>query len=58
MVLRTDLFDHNVFSLPADSSKLVYYVTTHFSDPEVSLTYEACCCGFSTTRYFLNMAGQ
>jgi transposase len=53
--LRTDLFDHKGFSMPPDASKLVDYVTNHFSDHEVSLTYEAGCCGFTAARYFLNM---
>jgi transposase len=53
--LRTDLFDHKGFSMPPYASKLVDYVTTHFSEHEVSLTYEAGCCGFSAARYFLNM---
>jgi transposase len=52
---RTDLFDHKGFSMPPYASKLVDYVTTHFSEHEVSLTYEAGCCGFSAARYFLNM---
>jgi len=53
--LRTDLFDHKGFSMPPDSLKLVDYVTSHFADHEVSLTYAAGCCGFSAARYFLNM---
>lgn len=44
--LRTDLFDHKGFGMPADSSKLVDYVNTHFVDHEVFLTYEAGCCGY------------
>ena len=53
--LRTDLFDHKGFSMPPDTSKLVDYVSNHFGDHEVSLTYEAGCCGFTAARYFLNM---
>ena len=53
--LRTDLFDHKGFSMPPDASKLVDYVTSHFGDHEVALTYEAGCCGFTAARYFLNM---
>ena len=53
--LRTDLFDHKGFSMPPDASKLVDYVTNHFGDHEVALTYEAGCCGFTAARYFLNM---
>jgi transposase len=53
--LRTDLFDHKGFSMPPEPEKLGDYVTNHFIDHEVSLTYEAGCCGFSAARYFLNM---
>jgi transposase len=53
--LRTDLFDHKGFSMPPDASKLADYVTNHFGDHEVALTYEAGCCGFTAARYFLNM---
>lgn len=53
--LRTDLFDHKGFSMPPDPSKLVDYVSNHFGDHEVALTYEAGCCGFTAARYFLNM---
>ncbi|MEI9807995.1 MAG: hypothetical protein WDO16_09035 [Bacteroidota bacterium] len=50
--LRTDLFDHKGFSMPPDPSKLADYVSHHFPGHEVSLTYEAGCCGFSAARYF------
>ena len=53
--LRTDLCDHNGFHMPPEPEKLVDYVTSRFADHEVSLTYEAGCCGFSAARYFLNM---
>ena len=52
--VRTDLFDHKGFSMPADAEKLWEYVNHHFAGYEVSLTYEAGCCGFSAARYFLN----
>jgi transposase len=56
--LRTDLFDHKGFSMPPEPEKLVDYASTHFSGHEVSLTYEAGCCGFSAARYFLSMGWQ
>ena len=56
--LRTDLFDHKGFNMPPVAEKLVDYVTRYFSDHEVSLTYEAGCCGFSAARYFLSRGWQ
>ncbi|WP_336518567.1 IS110 family transposase [Pollutibacter soli] len=56
--MRTDLCDHKGFSMPADAGKLVDYVNNHFSTHQVSLTYEAGCCGFSAARYFLNLGWQ
>lgn len=53
--LRTDLFDHKGFSMPPEPEKLVRYVTDNFVNHEVSLSYEAGCCGFSAARYFLNI---
>jgi transposase len=49
---RTDLFDHRGFNMPPEPDKLVDYVSNHFPDHEVSLTYESGCCGFSAARYF------
>ena len=56
--LRTDLFDHKGFHMPPAPETLVDYVNRYFSDHEVSLTYEAGCCGFSAARYFLSMGWQ
>jgi transposase len=56
--LRTDLFDHKGFSMPPSAEKLVDYAMTHFAGHEISLTYEAGCCGFSAARYFLSMGWQ
>ena len=53
--LRTDLFDHKGYSMPPAPEKLADYVLQHFKEHEVSVTYEAGCCGFSAARYFLNM---
>ena len=52
---RTDLFDHRGFSMPPYPEQLYTYVQKTFPDHEVSLTYEAGCCGFSAARYFLNL---
>ena len=49
---RTDLFDHRGFTMPPQSEKLLEYVSNHFSDHEVYITYESGCCGFSAARYF------
>jgi len=56
--LRTDLFDHKGFHMPPVAEKMVDYVKRHFPDHEVSLSYEAGCCGFSAARYFLSMGWQ
>lgn len=53
--LRTDISDHKTLTIPACSEVLYEYVDKHFKDHEVSLTYEAGCCGFSASRYFLNL---
>jgi transposase len=53
--IRTDISDHRTFSMPPDPENLYEYVSKHFPGHEVSLTYEAGCCGFSAARYFLNL---
>ena len=52
--LRTDISDHKSFTTPPDSEILYRYVSEHFPEHEVSLTYEAGCCGFAAARTFLN----
>ena len=49
---RTDIFDHRGFTMPPQPEKLAEYVSHHFSDHQVSITYESGCCGFSAARYF------
>ena len=56
--LRTDLFYHKGFHMPAAAETLVDYVNRHFPEHEVSLSYEAGCCGFSAARYFLSRGWQ
>jgi transposase len=53
--LRTDISDHKTLTIPSSCEVLYEYVEKHFKDHEVSLTYEAGCCGFSASRYFLNL---
>ncbi|MBK9048950.1 MAG: IS110 family transposase [Bacteroidetes bacterium] len=53
--LRTDISDHKTLTIPSSCDVLFEYVQTHFKGHEVSLTYEAGCCGFSASRYFLNL---
>lgn len=53
--LRTDISDHKNLTIPSSCEVLYDYVDKHFKDHEVSLTYEAGCCGFSASRYFLSM---
>jgi transposase len=54
--IRTDLFHHKYFTQPSDPVYLERYVDKHFPEHQVHLCYEAGCCGFSTARYFLNLA--
>ena len=44
--IQTDLFFHRTFSLPSEPEVLYQYVMSHFPDHEVSMAYEAGCCGF------------
>jgi transposase len=53
--LRTDISDHKTLTIPSNCGVLYEYVDKHFKDHQVSLTYEAGCCGFSASRYFLNL---
>ena len=52
--LRTDISDHKTLTIPPDCDTLYDYVENNFQDHEVSLTYEAGCCGFSASRYFIH----
>jgi transposase len=54
--IRTDLFHHKFFSIEPKAKILEEYVEKHFSGYEVNLCYEAGSCGFSTARYFSNLA--
>lgn len=53
--IQTDLFFHKTYSMPSNNSDLYDYVEKHFPSHEVHLVYEAGCCGFTTSRYFLNL---
>lgn len=55
---RTDLFDHRGFTMPPQPEKLFDYVTTHFSDHQVFITYESGCCGFSAARFFIQLGWE
>lgn len=55
---KTDISDHKGMTMPPNSHKLWNYVEENFQGFEVSLTYEAGCCGFSAAREFLNMGWQ
>lgn len=56
--LRTDISDHKSFTIPPSCELLYDYVEKHFRDHHVSLTYEAGCCGFGASRYFMNMGWE
>lgn len=53
--MRTDISDHKTLTIPSNCDVLYNYVDKHFHDHEVSLTYEAGCCGFNASRYFMNL---
>ena len=53
--MRTDISDHKSFTIPSNCEVLYNYVEKNFGDHEVSLVYEAGCCGFGASRYFLNL---
>lgn len=56
--MRTDLFHHKYFTQPSNPKILEQYVDKHFPEHQIHLCYEAGCCGFSTARYFSNLAWQ
>ena len=53
--MRTDISDHKSMTIPPNCDGLYDYVEKHFPTHEVSLTYEAGCCGFGAGRYFMNL---
>lgn len=48
----TDLFSGKSFSMSPKAEQLLDYVLKHFPDHEVSVAYEAGCCGYSAHRCF------
>jgi transposase len=58
VTIQTDIFFHKTFSIPSDPEILYQYVESHFPDHEVSMVYEAGCCGFHAARYFLNLGWE
>lgn len=50
----TDLFSGKSFSMKPDPEQLKAYVEKHFSDFEVSVAYEAGCCGYYAHRCFVS----
>ncbi|MDH7448420.1 IS110 family transposase [Aquimarina sp. 2201CG14-23] len=50
----TDLFSGKSFSMAADPEQLRLYVSKHFPDYDVSIAYEAGCCGYYAHRCFLS----
>ena len=53
--IQMDLFFHKTCSIPSDPEVLYKYVQNNFPEYEVSMAYEAGCCGFHAARYFLNL---
>lgn len=52
--MQTDDSEHKTISFVPSLDKFYDYVRSHFPEYEANLVYEACCCGFSHTREFLN----
>lgn len=48
--IRTDLFEHKTFNMPAEPEKLIGYVNQHFNGYPVQCCYEASCCGYVAYR--------
>ena len=48
----TDLFCGKSFSMPPEAKTLYDYVQKNFKDHQVSVAYEAGCCGYSAHRSF------
>ena len=55
---RTDIFDHRGFTMPPQPEKLADYVSQHFYEYQVYITYESGCCGFSAARYFIQLGWE
>ena len=47
----TDLFSGKSFSMAPDAGQLQKFVQKHFPDHEVSVAYEAGCCGYYAQRF-------
>jgi len=51
----TDLFAGKTVTMPPNPDTLKKYIDKHFSDAtEVSIVYEAGCCGYSAHRKFID----
>ena len=48
----TDLFSGKTFSMSPDPEQLLKYVSKYYVDYEVSVSYEAGCCGYYAHRCF------
>jgi len=56
--MRTDISDHKTMTIPPSEEVLYQYVEENFPEHEVSMAYEAGCCGFSAARCFLQMGWE
>ena len=50
----TDLFIGSGHSFPASTKTIFNYVQKHYEDYEVSIAYEAGCCGYNPARDFIS----
>jgi transposase len=56
--IRSDISDHKTMTFPPENEQLFDYVSRNFPTHQVHMTYEAGCCGFSASRYFLSMGWE
>ena len=50
----TDISSGNAKTMPPRSDVLLNYVHKYYPDHEVSIAYEASCCGFTAARDFMD----
>lgn len=53
--IRSDISDHKTMTIPSEKEILFDYVNNNFPFHDVHVTYEAGCCGFDASRYFISM---
>lgn len=52
--LRSDLFNGKHLTMPPEASALFRYVNKYYKEYEISVCYEAGCCGYTAHRSFIS----